>query len=73
MESITREPRATMSAMEIASTYVGLGDNDQAFAWLNRGIDARALMIFVKTEPKLSGLHRDPRWPVLLRRLNMTP
>jgi len=73
MESITREPRATMSAMEIASTYVGLGDNDQAFAWLNRGIDARVLMIFVKTEPKLSGLHRDPRWPVLLRRLNMTP
>ncbi len=73
MESITREPLASMRAMEIASTYASLGDTDQAFAWLNRGIDERAMMIFVKTEPKLQSLNRDPRWPVLLKRLNMTP
>lgn len=73
METIGREPQANTRATEIASAYAALGDQDQAFAWLNRGVDARALMVFVKTEPKLERLHDDPRWPALLRRLNLTP
>ena len=73
MEEITRRPQAIAQAAVIASAYVGLGDKDQAFAWLNRGVDARVLMTFIKTEPTLDSLHDDPRWPVLLRRLNLTP
>ena len=73
METIGREPQAVTRATEIASAYAAFGDRDQAFAWLNRGVDARVLMIFVKTEPKLDRLHDDPRWALLLRRLNLTP
>ena len=73
METIGREPQAVTRATEIASAYAALGDRDQAFAWLNRGVDARVLMIFVKTEPKLDRLHDDPRWALLLRRLNFAP
>jgi tetratricopeptide (TPR) repeat protein len=73
MEQITREPQAITQALGIAGAYASLGDKDQAFAWLNRGVDAHVVIIFIKTEPKLDSLHDDPRWPVLLRRLNLTP
>jgi tetratricopeptide (TPR) repeat protein len=73
MEEITRQGQAITRATEIAGAYVGLGDKDQAFTWLNRGVDARVFIIFIKTEPKLDRLHDDPRWPALLRRLNLTP
>jgi TolB-like protein/Tfp pilus assembly protein PilF len=61
------------AAQAIAGFYAAIGDNDQAFAWLNRAIDQRQLVVFLKTEPKLEPLHADPRWPVLLRRINLQP
>ena len=61
------------SPLAVAEFYAAAGDHDQAFALLNRAIDQRLLVVFLKTEPKLDALRNDPRWPALLRRINLTP
>jgi eukaryotic-like serine/threonine-protein kinase len=73
IERAKAEPMASAAVQGLALAYAALGDNDQAFAWLNRAVDQRTLVIFIKTEPKLDSLRGDPRWPALLRRLNLLP
>jgi TolB-like protein/DNA-binding winged helix-turn-helix (wHTH) protein/thioredoxin-like negative regulator of GroEL len=55
-----------------AEAYAALGDKDEAFrllfAMAEQGGDT---LNYVKVEPPLDGLHSDPRWPVLLRRMNL--
>ncbi len=56
----------------IAIIYSGLGDKDQAFYWLNRGIEQRSCsMVFVKYDPFQDRLHSDPRFSDLLRRIGL--
>jgi len=54
----------------IALIYLGLGDKDQAMAWLEKAYQERVFMIFLKTEPRLDPLRDDPRFQALLRRMN---
>ncbi len=54
----------------IASVYVGLGDADQAFRWLERAYQDRSGYLFeVKVDPMFDPLRSDPRFRDLLRRL----
>jgi len=57
-------------AFGVAIAYAGLGDLDQAFAWLGRAVDegtlTRDLML-----PVFAELHRDPRFEDVRRRLNL--
>ncbi len=56
---------------ELAMAYAGLGDKDQAFAWLNKAYDRHDKgMTFVKVDPPFQPLHSDPRFQALLRRMN---
>ena len=56
----------------IAIIYSGLGDKDQAFYWLNRGIEQRSCsMVFLKYDPFQDRLHSDPRFADLLRRIGL--
>jgi hypothetical protein len=49
-----------------------MGNKDQAFAWLNKAYDERASTLpFLKSNPALASLHSDPRFHVLLRRMNL--
>jgi TolB-like protein/Tfp pilus assembly protein PilF len=58
----------------IAMAYAGLGNNDQAFQWLDRAYEARAsFMSGVKVEVAFEKLHGDPRWPRLLERMGLRP
>jgi DNA-binding winged helix-turn-helix (wHTH) protein/TolB-like protein/Tfp pilus assembly protein PilF len=53
--------------------YLGLGDKDQIFAWLERAYDTRSLfMITLKVDPLFDQLRSDPRYDDLLRRLNLS-
>jgi TolB-like protein/cytochrome c-type biogenesis protein CcmH/NrfG len=61
------------SWLEAASVHAALHDNDAAFGLLFRMFDERDSLNFVLTDPRLDGLHADPRWPVLLRRMNFPP
>ena len=50
--------------------YAALGDKDEAFRSLSRMFEEREGLNYVKTDPRLDSLHADPRWQVLLRRMN---
>jgi hypothetical protein len=56
----------------IAAIYGWLGDNDEAFKWLNRAVDQGELQISDSMgNPLLAGLHDDPRWPEFLARVGL--
>jgi len=55
-----------------AFTYLGLGDVDDAFVWLDRAVDGRDRMIIpIQSYPFLDPLRGDPRYGELLRKLKM--
>jgi hypothetical protein len=54
-----------------AIIYAAL-DHDQAFQWLNRGLEESTLWtLFLKSEPLLDGLRPDPRFADLLKRAGL--
>ena len=61
-------------AQYVAAVYAGLGDKDQAFAWLEKGFqDKSGLLNFVVTETTFDPLRSDPRYADLLRRMGLKP
>ena len=56
----------------IAVIYIGLGQNEQALTWLERGYEHRGpfLILFLKVDPVFDPLRDDPRFQALLRRMN---
>ncbi len=59
---------------EIATAYVGLGNKEEAFLWLEKAYRARsACMPFLKTEPRFDSVRSDPRFQDLLRRVGFPP
>lgn len=50
--------------------YVGLGDKDQAFAWLEKvRADQPEWMGWLNSDARLDSLRRDPRFAELQRRV----
>ncbi len=53
---------------EIGESYVRLGDRDQAFSWLRRGLDTSCFWAnSLAVDPVLDGIRSDPRFPALLQ------
>lgn len=63
--------RATQPGFVTATVYAALGDHDAAFRLLFELDEERDALNYVKTDPRLDRLHSDPRWEVLLRRMNL--
>ena len=63
--------RTTSQPAQLAQVFAVLGDNDEAFRLLFRHAEAHDGLNYVKTEPRLGRLHSDPRWHLLLRRMNL--
>lgn len=56
----------------MAVIHAGLGDKDQAFAWLDRAYEERTVMLpIVYVDPKYDSLRSDPRFADLIRRLGL--
>jgi len=56
----------------IALVYVGLGEKDQAFAWLEKGYEERSFQMQCLTvEPRWDSLRLDPRFADLVRRVGL--
>jgi len=55
-----------------AQAWAQLGDPDKAFQWLQKSYDAQddGLPEFSRS-PMFDPLHSDPRWPALLKKLNL--
>ena len=59
-------------ATEVAAVYTGLGEKDQAFAWLEKAFqDRSSLLVDLRVEFPFASLHDDPRFKDLLRRMNL--
>ena len=57
----------------IAQIYAVLGENDEAFRWLERacGPPKQPYVPWTKCAPAFVSLHDDPRFSNLLRRMNL--
>ena len=57
----------------MAALYAGLGNKDEAFAWLNRAYDQRSFYpaAYLKVDPQLDNLRSDPRFADLVRRVGL--
>jgi eukaryotic-like serine/threonine-protein kinase len=61
-----------VSSADIAMIYVGLRDNDQAFAWLQKAYLERSwYLVLLKVDPRLDSLRPDPRFQDLVRRVGL--
>jgi TolB-like protein/tetratricopeptide (TPR) repeat protein len=57
---------------EIALVYAGLGEKDEAFAWLEKAFDARDKgLTYLKIDPCLDPLRSDSRFQALVRRVGL--
>lgn len=54
------------------NAYLGLGDNEQAFFWLERAYQEKSnILQFLKVHPHFDPLRKDPRFNDLLRRVGL--
>jgi TolB-like protein/Flp pilus assembly protein TadD len=61
-------------AQDFAAIYVGLGEKDQAFTWLEKDFAAHSgLLPWIRWAPPFDSLRNDPRCIDLLRRMGLTP
>jgi pentatricopeptide repeat protein len=65
--------RSYVSAFHIGMAYVGLGEIDEAMAWMERAYEARELYPYHATDPMLDPLLADARYEALLRRVGLKP
>ena len=64
--------RRYVSPFDVAVAYVGLGDSDAAFRWLERAYEEHAAgMDTIAITPALAPLYADPRWTRLLLRMGL--
>jgi serine/threonine-protein kinase len=69
-----RSKETYVPAYDIAVIYAGLGEREQALAWLEGAYQARSIyMNWLKVDPRLDSLRSDPRFQDLLRRMNFPP
>jgi hypothetical protein len=61
-----------VSAYDFAVIHAGLGEENEAFAWLDRAYDERTVWLtYLKVDPSLDSLRSDPRYADLLRRMGL--
>ncbi|MGI9079133.1 MAG: protein kinase domain-containing protein [Gemmatimonadaceae bacterium] len=60
------------AAVEIAWAYAALGNEDRAFVWLNRAVDAHLMPGILRSDPRFDPLRSDPRFRTLLARVKLS-
>jgi serine/threonine-protein kinase len=55
-----------------AWVYAGLGEKEIAFEWLDKAFEEKSnWMIMLKPDPFFEGLHSDPRFKILLKKMGL--
>jgi serine/threonine protein kinase/tetratricopeptide (TPR) repeat protein len=63
--------RSYLSSYCMAEVYLGLGDEDLVFEWLEKAYEERArTLVMLKVEPEVDRLRSDSRFESLLQRMN---
>jgi hypothetical protein len=61
-----------VAPFRFAMVYIGLGEKDLAFQWLNKAFDELdILLIYINVTPFADSLRQDPRFDQLLHRLKL--
>ena len=84
---VSRDVRLTLTSLErvmkfnesryvtpaaLVNVYIGLGDKDQAFAWLEKAYEERSNYVaYLKVFPIVDPLRSDPRFADLVRRVGL--
>jgi TolB-like protein/Tfp pilus assembly protein PilF len=69
-----RAKQKYVSPYFIALIYTGLGEKDQAFAWLQKAYEERhPYLILINVEPVFDSLRSDPRFTDLVRSIGLRP
>jgi len=69
---IDKANRSYVAGEQIATVFVALHDDGEAFRWLNRAVDEHSANI-ISTRRELRALRTDRRFPELLRRMGIDP
>lgn len=71
-ELLERRKTSYVSAYDIATIHLALGDPDSAFAWLEEAYSERAsFLIHIHWDPRFDPVRDDPRFDGLLRRIGL--
>src|SRR6266496_6629682 len=71
-ELLQLQQKRYVTPMAFTYVYIGLGNKDQAFAWLEKAYQERSNPIaFFKVSPTVDPLRADPRFVDLLRRTGL--
>ena len=63
-----------ISPHDMAIIYTGLGEKEQAFAWLDKAYADRSWPLpLLKFDPRFDSLRSDPRFADLVRRIGLAP
>jgi pentatricopeptide repeat protein len=69
-----RRQKGYVPAGAFVNAYLGLGDTEQAFAWLEHAAEERSnIMQFLKVHPFFDSIRGDSRFAQYLRRANLSP
>jgi len=69
-----RSAHEYISPYFIALVHIGLGEKEQALAWLQKAYEDRSgLMTWLRSEPKLDSLRSDSRFKDLEIRVGFQP
>ncbi|HEX6433485.1 MAG TPA: protein kinase [Gemmatimonadales bacterium] len=61
-----------VSPLDIAIVYLGLGDREATFAWLEKAYQAHATaLVYLAVDPRFDTVRDDPRFGKLLRRIGL--
>jgi hypothetical protein len=61
-----------VNPFEIGLIYIGLGDKEQAFQWLETSFRDRSdLLVYLNVDPRLDPIRSDPRFADLVRRVGI--
>lgn len=67
-----RKAAGYIPAAAFVNAYLGLGDNEQAFVWLEPAYQEKSnILMFLKTHPHFDAIRSDPRFADLLHRVGL--
>ena len=67
-----RQQKGYVPTAAFVNAYLGLGDNEQAFAWLERAYKEHSMILqYIRVHPFFDPLRGDPRLADLVRRIGL--
>jgi pentatricopeptide repeat protein len=67
-----RQQTGYVPTAAFVNAYLGLGDNEQTLAWLERACKEQSIILqFLKVHPFFDPIRSDPRFADLLRRVDL--